>query len=101
MEGILDVTVNKGTTNGDTFYDFVSKILLPNLLPYNGVNHHSVVVMDNCTIHHIPEIAPMIEGVGALVHFLPPYSPDINPIEGGIFKSKQLLVPILVHNGIP
>ena len=89
VEGILDVTVHKGTTNGDKFYDFVSKILLPNLLPYNGVNHNSVVVMDNCTIHHIPEIVPMIEGVGALVHFLPPYSPDLNPIEEAFSKVKS------------
>ena len=56
INGIIDVTVHKGTTNGDTFYDFVTNILLPNLQPFNGFNSHSIVVMDNCAIHHVSEI---------------------------------------------
>ena len=51
--GLLDVSIIKGTVNGDIFYDFVQKYLLPQLLPFNGVNPHSVVVMDNCSIHHV------------------------------------------------
>ena len=50
-------------------------------MPFDGHNPHSVVILDNCSIHHIPEIVHMIQEVGALVHFLPPYSPDLNPIE--------------------
>ena len=46
-----------GTTDGDTFYDFVQEHLLPHLLPFDGVNPHSVVVLDNCSIHHIQEAA--------------------------------------------
>ena len=34
------------------------------LLPFNGTNHHSVVIMDNCSIHHIDEVVAMIEDVG-------------------------------------
>ena len=53
--GLLDVSIIKGTVNGDIFYDFVQKYLLPQLLPFNGVNPHSVVVMDNRFIHHVHE----------------------------------------------
>ena len=68
VNGLLDVKVVRGTTNGDTFYDFIQENLLPNLMPFNGENPDSVVIMDNCLIHHI---VPMIQDVGALVHFLP------------------------------
>ena len=52
------------------------------------VNPHSVVILDNCAIHHVDFITSMIEQVGALVHFLPPYSPDMNPIEETFSKVK-------------
>ena len=52
---------------------------------------HSVVVMDNYSIHHISEIVQMIEEVGAIVHFLPPYSPDLMPIEMAFSKVKTSL----------
>ena len=71
-------TTGGGTTDGDAdaFYEFAEKCLLPQLQPFNGVNEHSVVVMDNCSIHHISEIVKnMVEDVGALVHFLPPLPP--------------------------
>ena len=60
-------------------------------MPFNGHNHHSVVVMDNCAIHHVPGIKEMIEEVGALLIFLPPYSPDFNPIEEAFSKVKGAL----------
>ena len=89
INGILDVSVNKGTTNGDVFHDFVQKFLLPLLQPFDGVNPHSVVIMDNCSIHHVNEVVKMIEEVGAIVQFLPPYSPDLNPIEEAFSKVKS------------
>ena len=89
--GLLDVKTVKGTTDGTDFYSFVQKYLLPHLMPYNGVNPHSVVILDNCSIHHIPEISQSISEVGALVHFLPPYSPDYNPIEELFSKVKTEL----------
>ena len=90
VRGLLDVSVVKGTVDGDTckFYDFVQKYLLPQLMPFNGVNPHSIVILDNCSIHYVEEITSMIEEVGALVHFLPPYSPDFNPIEETVSKVK-------------
>ena len=46
--------------------------LLPHLKPFDGSNEHSIVVMDNASIHHVDGIVSMIE-VGAMVIFLPPY----------------------------
>ena len=69
--GLLDVKIIK---DGDTFYDFLQTHVLPHLMPFNGQNPHSVVVMDNCSIHHLEGIATMIQEVGCLVHYLPPYS---------------------------
>jgi transposase len=89
--GILDSKMVKGTTNGDTFYDFVQTHLLPCLMPYNGTNPHSVVILDNCTVHHVPEVVKSIQDVGALLVFLPPYSPDFNPIEETFSKLKSVL----------
>ena len=80
----------QGTVNGDIFYNFVQSNILPHLMPFNGTNPHSVLVLDNAAIHHIDGIKTMIEEVGALVLFLPPYSPDYNPIEEAFGKVKSL-----------
>jgi len=61
------------------------------LMSFDGKNPHSVVVLDNCSIHDIPGIVEMIQEVGALVHFLPPYSPDYSPIEEAFSKVKSNL----------
>ena len=66
----------------------VEKFLLPHLMPFNGTNVHSVVVLDNCSIHHFDEVVDMIHKTGALVHFLPPYSLDYNQIESLFSKLK-------------
>ena len=50
---------------------------------------HSVVITDNCSIHHLQTVLEMINSVGALVRFLPPYSPDLNPIELVFSKVKS------------
>ena len=89
--GLLDVKTVKGNTDGDIFYDFVQTHLLPIPQPFNGSNPHSVVIMDNCSIHHVPEVVKSITDVGALVHFLPPYSPDLVPIEETYLKVKTTL----------
>ena len=83
--GVLDVKTAKGTTDADTFYDFVQTHLFPILQPYNGSNPHSII---NCSIHHVPEVVKSITDVGALVHFLPPYSPDLAPVEETLSKVK-------------
>ena len=71
-----------------TFYDFIQKRLLPNLMPFNGFNLDSVVIMDNCSVHHVTSL---IQEVATIVHFLPPYSPDFIPIELLFSKLKYLI----------
>ena len=91
VNGILDCKTVKQTVNGDVFYNFVQANLLPHLMPFDGRNPHSVVILDNCAIHHVEGIVDMIQEVGALVIFLPPYSPDYNPIEEAFSDVKQRL----------
>ena len=90
-EGILAMKVVWGTVNGDDFLDFIQRDLLPTLMPFNGTNPNSIVILDNCLVHHVSGVASMITEVGALVHFLPPYSPDLNSIEECFSKVKSLL----------
>ncbi len=66
---------------GERFFNFVRGSLIPNMLPFNGVNPVSVAVMDNCSVHHVQEVKQLFKDAGILLFFLPPYSPDMNPIE--------------------
>ena len=67
MKGVLECTMVTGSVDGDTFHAFVYSKLLPLLMPFNGKNPHSVVVMDNASIHHVDGIMDLITGVGALL----------------------------------
>ena len=70
LEGVDDVYLSQENVNGDIFEDFVRTTLLPILMPFNGTNSHSVVIMDNCSIHHLERVLKMITSVGALVHLI-------------------------------
>ena len=89
--GVTDCHIEDGSIDGDQFHSCVQKYLLPHLMPFDGINPHSVVIMDNASIHHINEVVQMIQGVGAMVIFLPPYSPDYNPIEEPFSKVKTVI----------
>ena len=89
--GVLDCHSVTSSVDGDRFIYFVQNILLPHLQPFDGVNPHSVVVMDNASIHHVHGVAPLIESTGALLYYLPPYCPDLNPIEEAFSKLKSTL----------
>ncbi len=80
MTGILDVYIYEAGVNGDVFIDFIRRTVLPLLMPFNGLNAHSVVILDNASIHHVAMVQGIINSVGALVKFLPPYSPDLMPL---------------------
>src|SRR5690349_14164219 len=71
--------------DGEVFGVYVQRVLLPTLRPGDGV------VMDNLPAHKHPQIRLIIESVGANVLYLPPYSPDYNPIEMIWSKVKRLL----------
>ena len=91
VEGILVCQIQRGSVSGETFYDFILKYLVPHLMPFDGVNPNSVVIFDNCSIHHISEVISAIQDTGAILHFLPPYSPDWNPAEGAFSKVKTMM----------
>lgn len=81
MDGIEDAYITEGNVDGEKFLEYVRRSLLPTLMPFDGENPKSIVILDNASIHHIEEVVCTIQGVGALVKFHPPYSPDLNPVE--------------------
>ena len=90
LNGISDVFITEGTMNGERFLEFIRNILLPHLRTFNGINPHSIVIMDNASIHHIDDVIDLIKRqAGAKVIFLPPYSPELNPAERSIQSSQK------------
>ena len=90
-DGVEDVYLTERSVNGDGFMEFVRHCLLPILQPFNGQNAKSIVILDNASIHLREKILETVEGVGALLWFLPPYSPDLNPTEECFSKVKKFL----------
>ena len=91
VNGILDLQIVRGSVNGDIFMDFIQRVLLPNLMPFNGTNPNSVVLLDNCSVHHVEGVVDTIQEMGTIVHFLSPYSPDLTLIELLFSKVKGLI----------
>jgi transposase len=83
--GILGAMTVIGGADGLTFRYFVEHILVPNLWP------GACVVMDNGSLHLGETVRDLIEAVGAELVYLPPYSPDFNPIENCWSKIKAFL----------
>lgn len=80
--GLVGVDLTFGTVNGDdVFADFVRGTVIPEMEPFDGSIKKSIVVMDNCTIHHVRAVKTLLGDAGILLIYLPPYSPDLNPIE--------------------
>lgn len=71
--------------NGDVFRAYVEKALAPELAPGD------IVIMDNLATHKVSGVREAIEAAGAKLLYLPPYSPDFNPIEKAFAKFKALL----------
>ena len=61
LEGIHDVYLAEGTVNGEKFEEFVRTTLLSILQPFNWINPHSVVIIDNAAIHHVQGVINLIE----------------------------------------
>ena len=74
-----------GPMNGAAFLAYVEQILAPGLKPGD------IVVLDNLSAHKVPGVRDAIEATGARLLYLPPYSPDFNPIEQLFAKLKALL----------
>jgi len=85
IQGLRCSTVVDGAVNADVFEAFVEQVLVPDL------HEGDVVVMDNLSSHKRNRTRQLIESTGATLLFLPPYSPDLNPIEMIFAKIKQSL----------
>ena len=84
-EGLGAAAVFDGPIDTESFLAYVEQILVPTL------RAGDVVVLDNLAVHKQPEVRAAIEAAGAYVRFLPPYSPDFNPIEQAFAKLKAFL----------
>jgi len=84
-DGIVAPLVLDGPMRGDVFRAYVEQMLAPALSPGD------VVVLDNLSAHKVAGVAEAIRSVGATLLYLPPYSPDLNPIEQVFAKLKALL----------
>ncbi len=85
LSGMVAPMVLDGPINGEWFEAYVSQVLAPELRPGD------IVVMDNLSSHKRAGVREWIEGAGATLLFLPPYSPDFNPIEKAFSRLKALL----------
>jgi transposase len=84
-DGLTAPTVVDGAINGELFEAYVRQQLVPTLRPGDAV------VMDNLACHKRAGVREAIEGAGGRLLYLPPYSPDLNPIELAFSKLKALL----------
>ena len=80
-EGLVGVELTTGNVNADKCLEFVQGTLIPEMEPFDGTKRKSIVVLDNCSIHHARSVKDTLQDAGILVIYLPPYSPDLNPIE--------------------
>jgi len=85
LSGLTAPMVLDGPMNGEAFLAYVEQVLAPTLTPGD------IVVMDNLPAHRRAGVREAIEAAGARLRFLPPYSPDFNPIENAFAKLKALL----------
>jgi transposase len=85
INGLTAPAVFDGPIDNVSFLAYVEQVLVPALQPGD------VVVLDNLAVHRQPEVRRAVEGAGAHLRFLPPYSPDFNPIEQAFAKLKAFL----------
>lgn len=83
--GMMAPMVLDGPINGEWFEAYVRQVLVPELRPGD------IVIMDNLSSHKRPSVRQAIMDAGATLMFLPPYSPDFNPIEKAFAKLKAIL----------
>ena len=85
LEGLLACMSIEAATDRDVFLAFVEHVLVPALKP------GQVVILDNLSAHKATQVRPLVEGAGYRLVYLPPHSPDFNPIEQAWSKLKALL----------
>lgn len=85
LDGVRAMMAYEGGTTCDVFLKFVREVLAP------ALNPGDVVVMDNLRVHHNDEVKAAFRAAGAEVLYLPPYSPELNPIELTWSKLKAIM----------
>ena len=85
VDGLTATAVFDGPIDNPSFLAYVEQVLVPTLRPGD------VVILDNLAMHKQPEVQAAIASVGAQLRFLPPYSPDFNPIELAFAKLKAFM----------
>jgi len=85
MDGLTAPMLLDGPMHGRAFRAYVEQVLVPELRPGD------IVIMDNLPAHKVAGVRETIEAAGARLLYLPPYSPDFNPIEMAFSKLKALL----------
>ena len=84
-QGLLTAMCYEGTLNGEVFRFFIQEFLMSTLTP------KSLLILDNASPHYNAEAVQLITTTGAKILYLPPYSPEMNPIEYCWATAKQLL----------
>lgn len=85
QSGLTAPFVIDGPMNGEFFLVYVERVLVPTL------KKGDIVTMDNLPVHKVAGVREAIEKAGAKLLYLPPYSPDLNPIEQAFSKLKNIL----------
>ena len=85
LDGVTAPWLLDGAMDGDAFRTYIEHVLVPTLEPGD------IVVMDNLPAHKVAAVRGALRDAGAQVFYLPPYSPDMNPIELAFAKLKALL----------
>jgi len=85
LDGTTEALVFEGALNGELFKSYVEKCLAPTL------KEGDVVIMDNLSSHKVKGLEEKLKAQGARIEYLPPYSPDLNPVENMWSKMKAQL----------
>jgi transposase len=85
LQGVVAAMTVESATDGDVFLAYLEQVLCPKL------KAGDLVIMDNLSAHKVAGVCQLIQATGAELLYLPPYSPDFNPIEKAWAKLKQLL----------
>jgi transposase len=91
-DGLTAPAVFDGAINGESFLAYVQQVLVPTL------KAGDIVILDNLSSHKVEGVRQAIEAAGAEIRHLPPYSPDLNPIEQMFAKLKALLRKIAARS---
>jgi len=90
MDGIITYNIIPGSVTSACFVKFLRELVIPLTNPYPGPQ--SVLILDNCSIHHSEEVRALVEDEAQCkLIFLPPYLPDLNPLKQGFSSIKAYL----------